>query len=256
VAAGRALLGGRFGDAGRRLVIEERLQGTEASLFFACDGRDARLLPHARDHKRLGDDDVGPNTGGMGSISPNPMIDSRAIERVRREIVEPTLEALTGSGAPYRGFLYAGVMLTQDGPRVLEFNVRLGDPEAQAILPRLLPGGFLAICEATARGRLAQLKIDIDPRPTCAVVLAASGYPDEPRKGDLIDIEGDLSTGDRWLDHAGTRRDESGLITSGGRVAAVVARAGDAAGARQNAYEGVERVRFAGKHFRTDIGRM
>ncbi|MFC1610604.1 phosphoribosylamine--glycine ligase [Myxococcota bacterium] len=254
VQVGRELLDGRFGDAGKAVVLEERLEGTEASLFFACDGRDAVLLPHARDHKRLLDDDEGPNTGGMGAISPNPLIDDAIIERATRQIIEPTLSGLEEAGSPFRGFLYAGLMLTRDGPRVLEFNVRMGDPEAEAVLPRLMPGGFLDVCLAAARGTLQDLRIDFDPRATCVVVLAASGYPDSPRKGDTITIDASFETEDRWLDQAGTLDKEGELVTSGGRVAAVVARGDKAAQARKLAYEGVELVHFDGKHVRTDIG--
>jgi len=254
VAVGRELLDGKHGDAGRIVVLEERLVGTEASLFYACDGKDAVVLPHARDHKRLHDHDEGPNTGGMGAISPNPLIDAATEERVRREVITPTLAALAARGSPFRGFLYAGLMLTSSGPRVLEFNVRLGDPEAQAILPRLPAGKLLDICSAAATGALAGVEVEEDARATCCVVLAADGYPEKPRKGDPISLYGDLETADRWLDHAGTSMKDGTLVTSGGRVAAVVARANDADSARRLAYDGVEQVRFAGKQVRTDIG--
>ena len=254
VEIGRELLDGKHGDAGRVIVLEERLVGTEASLFYACDGAQALALPHARDHKRLHDQDQGPNTGGMGAVSPNPSIDTRTEARVRREVIEPTLAALTERGTPFRGFLYAGLMLTETGPRLLEFNVRLGDPEAQVILPRLPPGGFADICRSAARGNIARLGYDEDPRTTCCVVLAAEGYPESPRQGDPISLHAGFDTPDRWLDHAGTACHDGVLVTSGGRVAAVVARAEDAESARRLANEGVGLVRFRGKHVRTDIG--
>lgn len=254
LAVGRELLDGKHGDAGRVVLLEEWLVGTEASLFYACDGKDAVVLPHARDHKRLHDHDEGPNTGGMGAISPNPLIDAAMEEQVRREVVTPTLAALAARDTPFRGFLYAGLMLTDTGPRVLEFNVRLGDPEAQVILPRLPDGSFLNICRAAASGTLGDIRVDEDPRTACCVVLAAGGYPENPRKGDPISLYGGLETNERWLDHAGTTRMNDSLVTSGGRVAAVVARGADADTARRLAYEGVDLVRFDGKHVRTDIG--
>ncbi len=251
---GRELLDGKLGDAGKVIVLEERLVGTEASLFFACDGKTAIALPHARDHKRLNDGDQGPNTGGMGAISPNPMIDSHWVATVKQSIIDPILAALAQAHAPFVGFLFAGLMLTKDGPKVLEFNVRLGDPEAQAVLPRLMPGNLLKICQAAATGKLAEVEVKVDPRPTCAIVIAATGYPDSPRKGDLIAVDGEFATADRWLDHAGTKQMDEGLVSTGGRVAAVVARGANAAMARELAYAGVELVALADKHFRRDIG--
>jgi phosphoribosylamine--glycine ligase len=254
IEAGAALLGGSLGDAGRFVVLEERLAGVEASLFFACHGTDAVALPHARDHKRLQDGDEGPNTGGMGAISPNPLIDEATETRVRDEIVLPTLDALATRGTPYSGFLFAGVMLTESGPRLLEYNVRLGDPEAQAILPRIGPGQLAELCMATARGNLGRFRLDVDPRPTCAIVVAAEGYPGAVRKGDRIQIQDSLHTDDRWFDHAGTRRDGPDLLTHGGRVAAIVARAQTADAAREYAYAGVDLVTFDGMQLRRDIG--
>jgi phosphoribosylamine--glycine ligase len=236
------------------VILEERLVGTEASLFYACDGTEAVPLPHARDHKRLRAGDRGPNTGGMGAISPNPLIDAGTQERVAEEIVRPTLAALADRGTPFRGFLYAGLMLTNSGPRVLEFNVRLGDPEAQAILPRLQDGVFARLCHAAAAGALAGFEVKEDPRPTCCVVLAAQGYPEKPRKGDVVTIDPALEGADRWLDHAGTTMRDDTLVTNGGRVAAVVARAADAESARRHALQGVELARFDGMQWRADIG--
>jgi phosphoribosylamine--glycine ligase len=249
-----ALLAGRLGDAGRRVVLEERLVGTEASLFYACRGTEAIPLPHARDHKRLRDGDRGPNTGGMGAVSPDPVVDD-ALERVVREtIVGPTLEELARSGIPFSGFLFAGLMLAADGPRLLEYNVRLGDPEAQAILPRVAGGDLLEVCRWVAGLRPNRPAVAFDPRPVCAVVVAADGYPEAPRRGDTIHIDPLLEGPDRWFDHAGTRLVEGTLTTAGGRVGAVVARADTAAAARSAAYEGVDLVTFAGKNFREDIG--
>ncbi|MEM6730030.1 MAG: phosphoribosylamine--glycine ligase [Myxococcota bacterium] len=249
-----ALLRGSMGDAGAKVVLEERLEGTEASLFFACSGTDAVELPNARDHKRLLDEQRGPNTGGMGAVSPNPELDANTRAIVSTAIVRPTLQALKERGTPFVGFLYVGVMLTAEGPKLVEFNVRLGDPEAQCILPRLRPGTFLELCRRTATGELSGFSIDWDERPTVAVVLSTDGYPSSPRKGDVIELASELENDDRWLDHAGTRLEGKAIVTSGGRVAAVVARGSTVEDARARAYDGVGRVRFNGMHTRSDIG--
>lgn len=248
------ILDGRFGPAGGKVVLEERLTGIEASLFFACRGDRVIVLPHARDHKRLLAGDRGPNTGGMGALSPSPIVDDALIETAVATMVRPTLEALDARGSPFAGFLFAGLMLTDDGPRLLEFNVRLGDPEAQAVLPRLGPGVFAQVCRWVAGLEDAPPIVEEDPRPVCAVVLASAGYPDDPRRGDAITVHPDLATPDRWLVHAGTRLAEGDLVTDGGRVAAVVARGDTAEGARSAAYEGVSLVRWEGMMYRTDIG--
>ncbi len=251
---GEALLGGRLGDAGKRLVLEERLAGVEASLFYACHGINAVALPHAKDHKRIGEGDTGLNTGGMGAVSPNPIITPELQERVTNTIVAPTLRALADDGTPFVGFLFLGLMLTDHGPKLLEYNVRLGDPEAQAILPRLADGELLRLCVATAAGELSGLKLVQRNEATCAVVLAAAGYPATPNKGDAITIAPELDNADRWLIHAGTRRHGDSLATCGGRVAAIVARGATIDAARAQAYAGVDAVTFNGMHFRRDIG--
>lgn len=249
-----ALLGGSLGDAGRTVVLEERLQGTEASLFYAADGTELVLLPDARDHKRLGEGDQGPNTGGMGAVSPNPDLDPDLVTEATERIVLPVLRTLEAEGARYRGFLYAGLMLTAAGPRLVEFNVRLGDPEAQAVLPRLGAGDLLDLCRRVATGELAGYSPRIDPRPTCAVVVASAGYPGAARRGDPIAVDQGIEDVDRWIDHAGTARQGGELVTAGGRVAAVVARAASAAEARRRAYAGVAGIRWPGMVFRGDIG--
>lgn len=253
-ATARELLAGSLGDAGKTVVLEERLVGTEASIFFACDGKTALALPHAQDHKRVGDGDTGPNTGGMGAVSPNPLVTDAVVAEVRAKMVDPVLALLEAEGAPFVGFLFVGVMLTGRGPQLLEYNVRLGDPETEAVLPRLEDGEFQRLCVAMTQQRLSELTLVVDPRPTCAIVLAAHGYPDAPRKGDAITVDAALATPDRWLDHAGTKLDVDVLRTSGGRVAVVVARGGDAVAARALAYEGAALVCFDGMHYRRDIG--
>jgi len=250
----RRLLDGVLGSAGATVVLEERLEGVEASLFYACRGTDAVALPHARDHKRLGDGDRGPNTGGMGAVSPNPIVDAGLERAVAETIVGPTLQAMVRRGAPFTGFLYAGLMLTTAGPMLLEYNVRLGDPEAQAILPRLAKGEFLEVCRWVAGLRHDAPALRFDRRPTCAVVVAADGYPASPRRGDPITIDPGIEDADRWFLHAGTAIENGALVTAGGRVGAVVARGATARRARQHAYAGVDLVTFAGKTVRHDVG--
>ncbi len=241
-------------DAGGVVVLEERLSGTEASLFYACCGEDAVELPNARDHKRLLDGQQGPNTGGMGAISPNPELDEASRTRVRADIVEPTLRKLVERNTPFRGFLYVGVMLTADGPQLVEFNVRLGDPEAQCVLPRIADGQFLELCRRVARDELAGFSLDIDPRPTVAVVVTADGYPRSARSGDVIEISPDIEGPNRWIDQAGTGEQTGRLVTKGGRVAALVSRGQTPQEARAHAYQGVAGIRFNGMHYRNDIG--
>lgn len=254
---GKELLDGRLGAAGRVLVLEERLHGVEASLIFACHGEQAVALPSARDYKRLRDGERGPNTGGMGAVSPSPAVSGALQAEVRATIVAPLLHALARRGTPYVGFLYVGLMLTAHGPRLLECNVRLGDPEAQVILPRLRPGEFLRLCRALAAGRLEGLTLTTEPAAACAVVLAAAGYPAQPQphSAQPLRIDPALHTPDRWLIHAGTRRDEGGALrASGGRIAAVVARGTSIAEARARAYEGVDLVHGEALIHRRDIG--
>ena len=251
---GHELLDGKLGEASKELLLEERLFGIEASLFFACNGREAVALPHARDHKRLNDNDEGPNTGGMGAISPNPIITDKLLEGIVESTIQPTLKALDDNDASFVGFLFAGFMLTKDGPKLLEYNVRLGDPEAQAILPRLEDGEFLRLCLATAKGNLEGFKLEVRDDHTCAVVVTAAGYPDATRKGDSISVGEELESENRWLIHAGTKLEDATLLTNGGRVAAIVARAPSTQEAITQSYDGLPSVKFDGKHYRTDIG--
>jgi len=257
---GRQLLDGALGPAGRRLVLEERLSGPEVSLFFACHGTSYVALPSARDHKRLQAGDVGPNTGGMGAVSPSPAIAPTFVERAGSIFVAPTLQALMQRGTPFVGFLYVGLILTTGGPRLLEFNVRLGDPEAQAILPRLAPGELLRLCTATAAPQsagLAALRLKTLPGATCAVILAAPGYPDEPRLGGTITLDaGRLQQAGVTLFHNGTRRvaGTPTLQVSGGRVLTVVGHGADLAAARRCAYRGAAAIDFPGMQRRDDIG--
>jgi phosphoribosylamine---glycine ligase len=248
---GLQLLRGSLGEAGKTLVLEERLVGTEASLFFACIGTEFVALPSAQDHKRLNDGDQGPNTGGMGAISPNPVITQAVQTYVESNIVKPTLQALVQAGTPFSGFLFVGLMLTEKGPMLIEFNVRLGDPETQAILPRFAEGEFLQLTQGLAQGKLQPPQIQ--NTSTCAIVLSAAGYPEKPRHGDPIEIAAAIDTHTAVL-HAGTKVQNGVLVTQGGRVLTVVAEGPDLMTAQKRAYAGVEHVQFFGKHFRRDIG--
>ena len=253
-AAIREAFAGRFGSAGEQLVLEERLQGPEVSVFALCDGKRIVLLPPAQDHKRLEEGDRGPNTGGMGAYAPAPLLDAEGLELVRQTVLEPTVQALRQRGIDYRGVIYAGLMLTANGPQVIEFNCRFGDPECQTLMPLLGPE-LGQVLQACALGRLDLAPtLQIAERCSACVVAAAAGYPESPRKGDAIAI-GFNNDGERQLFHAGTRRNDNGtLVTSGGRVLAVVAQGDDFDAAFANAYRNLDQVQFAGITYRRDIG--
>ena len=253
------LSGAAFGDAGRTVVIEEGLDGSECSLLVLCDGRDVRALVPAQDFKRVGDDDAGANTGGMGAYAPMESLGAGRVEELMSSILAPTLAELGARGIDYRGVLYAGVMLTSRGPRLLEYNVRFGDPEAQVLAP-LYGAGLLELLSATGEGRLA----GVDARARgCAVtvVLASRGYPEAPVTGDAIaglGADGQLAEPLEGVVvfHAGTRRGGDGVFrTAGGRVLAVTGVADSLAEARRRAYAGASLVTFEGKVQRTDIAR-
>ncbi len=249
----RAMLGDRqFGDAGRTVVIEAFLEGEELSVFAVTNGRDVRLLPAAQDHKRIGEGDTGPNTGGMGAYAPVAIATAGLLARVEREVLLPTLRELERRGAPYRGVLYAGLMVHPDGtPNVVEFNCRFGDPETQVVLP-LVAGGLTALLDAAARGEpLPELALRDGAALT--TVLASAGYPESSRKGDAITIPDDLPAG-VTVYHAGTARSDGALVTAGGRVLAVTAVGADIGEAHRLSRDAAERITFAGKQYRRDIG--
>ncbi|HMK63777.1 MAG TPA: phosphoribosylamine--glycine ligase [Acidimicrobiales bacterium] len=246
------LSGAAFGDAGRMVVVEEGLSGVECSLLALCDGRNAVPLPLSQDFKRLEDGDDGPNTGGMGAYSPVPTVGHDMVDRVMDEIVEPTVAALRRHGIDYRGVLYAGLMLTDDGPKVLEYNVRFGDPEAQVVLPRVDEDLTGLLAEA-ASGRL---RTEPHPAPLAAVcvVLASPGYPTSPRTGEMIDgLERAAEVPGVTVLHAGTAFDRGRLVSAGGRVLSVVAVADELSSARARAYEGVSHIDWPSMCFRRDI---
>jgi phosphoribosylamine--glycine ligase len=243
-----------LGDAGAALVLEERLEGEEASFHVVCDGTVAIPLAAAQDHKRVADGDRGPNTGGMGAYAPAPVVTHDVRERVMREVVQPTLRGMAAEGAPFRGVLFVGLMIHQGVPRVLEFNVRFGDPEAAVLLPTY-GGSLFGLLDAAARGDLSSVRPAPSRGAALAVVMAAAGYPGKPRTGDRIDgLEAPLEPG-VFVRHAGTARGPDGeLVTSGGRVLAVGACADRLDEAARAAYAAVERIRWAGEHHRRDIG--
>ncbi len=243
---------GGFGSAGSRVVIEEYLSGPEVSVFAVSDGTDAITLEPARDYKRLLDGDEGPNTGGMGSYSPVELPDS-LVEQVRQEIILPVLRTMAADGNPYIGFIYAGLVLTPEGPKVIEFNARLGDPETQVVLPRLQTD-LVEMIEAALAGRISSVDLSWSARAAVNVVLAAGGYPDSPRSGDRI-TGLPVADDDVLVFHAGTTRDDAGrLVTSGGRVLSVVGMGDSVADASGRAYAAMEGIRFEGKQHRSDIG--
>ncbi len=247
------LVSNKLGAAGARVVIEECLQGEEASFIVLSDGAHALALATSQDHKRLRDGDQGPNTGGMGAYSPAPVVTPQVHARVMREIILPAIAGMASDGVPYTGFLYAGLMIDKAGnPKTLEFNCRLGDPETQPILLRL-KSDLLELLDAAVEGRLDAAEADWDRRCALGVVLAAHGYPEEPRTGDRIDGL-PKPTLDCRVFHAGTRAEGKGVVTNGGRVLCVTALGDNLRAARSRAYEAVEAIRFAGMQYRKDIG--
>lgn len=255
-AALRAMLVDRVhGGAGARVVVEERLEGPEASCICFTDGERVRLLAAAQDHKRIFDGDRGPNTGGMGAFSPTPNVTPAVAGMVERDVLLPAVRELARRGRPFRGALYAGLMLTPRGPRVLEFNARLGDPETQPILLRMASDVVPALL-ASARGDLSAAEIAFDPRAAVGVVLAAEGYPGDVARGDAIDgLDGPFDEGVQVF-HAGTAADAAGrVVTSGGRVLTVCALGRDLDDAAARAYAAAGRIRFRGMQYRKDIGK-
>ena len=250
-AISAAMEAGAFGEAGRRIVLEERMTGREVSVHAFCDGDSAVPMAFACDYKRVYDGDRGPNTGGMGVYSPPGFVDAALAERIRLDIVEPTVQALREAGSPYTGTLYPGLMITDAGPRVVEYNCRFGDPETQALMPRL-HSDLLEIMLAAVHGRLADADIRWQDNAVVGVVLASGGYPGSYQTG--LPIEGlDTLDEDVRVFHAGTRPADGRVVTAGGRVLTVVASGATLAEARARVYDNVPRIRFAGVHYRTDI---
>lgn len=252
-AAIRAVLGGQHGEAGHRIVVEERLEGEELSVIALVHGEQIVTLAPSQDHKRAYDGDLGPNTGGMGAYSPAPRGTLELMRSVEETCLRPVAEVMAARGTPFFGVLYAGLMLTSDGPKVLEYNVRFGDPETQAILPRLREDAF-ELFLSVAEGRLVERPVEFSPQAAVTVVLAAEGYPASARKGDPIEglDQADAMDGVTVF-HAGTRRDGDRILTAGGRVLGVTALGDDLAAAVELAYQAVEKIRWPGMHYRKDI---
>jgi len=252
---GDMLKGEVFGSAGRRVVIEEFMEGEEVSVFAVTDGDDFVLLSPAQDHKRVGEGDTGPNTGGMGAYAPAPIFDHELEELVLKEIVVPTIQGMKNDGSPYKGFLYVGLMITSEGPKVVEYNCRMGDPETQVVLP-LLKSDFVKLMMAVATGTVSTSEIALSSDYAACVVLASSGYPDNYEKG--LEISGLEKNGedDMLVFHAGTKKDEKGrYLTNGGRVLAATGRGQDLPSAIERAYTCIQNISFTGAFYRRDIGK-
>lgn len=242
-----------FGAGGDRIIIEECLQGPEASVLAVCDGKHFLVLPCARDHKRIFDDDMGPNTGGMGAFSPNPLVTAEVLDQIITRIIEPAIRGMYQEANPFKGVLYAGLMLTTDGPKALEFNVRFGDPETQCILPRLqsdIVDIFLAACD----GRLHELKVKWDERSCACIVIASGGYPGKYQSGFTISGLDDIKDENTFVFHAGTKNDGGALVTGGGRVLGVASLGRNLEVAKAQAYNAVDKIHFDHMFFRRDIG--
>lgn len=245
---------GRFGDAGRRIVVEEKLEGEELSVHAIVDGHSVYVLESSQDHKRVGDGDTGPNTGGMGAYSPAPIATDEVLREIESEILVPVLDALVRRDIHYRGVLYAGLMLTAGGPKVLEFNCRFGDPETQAMLPRMKTS-LLDVAEACLDGRLDGLSLEWDPRPAVCVVMASGGYPGSYQRGITIGgLDAAAAIADAFVYHAGTTTLDGRVVTNGGRVLGVTALGDTIQAAQDRAYQAIDCIRFDGGFCRRDIG--
>ncbi len=244
-----------FSSAGDRVVVEEALVGEEASFLTFCDGKDYALLPSAQDHKPVGEGDTGPNTGGMGAYSPAPILPKEDYEKTAKLVIEPILKYLAAKGEPFKGILYAGLMFTEKGPMVLEYNVRFGDPECQPLLMRL-ESDLAEIMLACVEGRLSEVEVKVRPEPSLCVVMAADGYPASgyPKGMEISGIDHADQVEGVKVFQAGTRLEEGRILSSGGRILGVTALGRDLAQAKDRAYQAVERIKFENSYYRRDIG--
>jgi len=245
------LVNKKFGEASAKVLIEEFLSGIELSVFVLTDGNDYVILPEAKDYKRIGEGDTGPNTGGMGAVSPVIFADKVFMKKVEDQVVKPTINGLKKEGIPFKGFVFIGIMNVGSNPYVIEYNVRMGDPETQAVMPRI-KNDLVDLFVATAKGELKGKKIEINPQPAVAVVLVAGGYPEEYKKGDLI--KGLEKTNEGLVFHAGTKTRHEDTLTDGGRVMAVTGMGESLAKAREKAFAGVAHIQWDGLYYRKDIG--
>jgi len=242
-----------FGPAGDKIIVEDKLLGEEASILAFVDGRNIYVMESSQDHKPIGDGDTGPNTGGMGAYSPAPVVTEEIMSQITREILVPVVDSMNRNGTPYKGVLYAGIMITPAGPRVLEFNVRFGDPETQPILMRL-KSDLLQVCLAVCKGTLEDVTLQWDPRPAVCVVMASGGYPDNYQKGKKITgLDEAEQIQDVIVFHAGTKTQNGDIVTDGGRVLGVTALGQTIADAKIRAYQAVEKIKFEGAYYRRDI---
>jgi phosphoribosylamine--glycine ligase len=245
------LVNKKFGEASTKVLIEEFLNGIELSVFVLTDGKDYVILPEAKDYKRIGDDDTGPNTGGMGAVSPVSFANKAFMKKIDELVVKPTISGLQKEGIAYNGFIFIGIMNVGGNPYVIEYNVRMGDPETQAVMPRI-KNDLVELFVATAKGELKNQKIEIDPNPTVAVVLVSGGYPDEYEKGKVISgLDKDHTA---LVFHAGTKQADKQILTDGGRVLAVTGKGESLTHAREQALAGVAFIEWDGLYFRKDIG--
>jgi phosphoribosylamine--glycine ligase len=251
LAIDEMIINKKFGSASSKISVEECLKGDELSVFAICDGENYKIINSAQDHKRIFDSDRGPNTGGMGAYAPTPLFDEKLREKVEKKIIKPTLRAMSDKGHPFKGFLYVGLMMENNEPYVIEFNVRLGDPEAQVLIP-LIKSSFLEIILSSINGNLDSLEIDLDDCYAVTVVLASNGYPDLYKKG--MKISGLEKIKDEIVFHAGTKIENNNLIASGGRVLNVIGMNKNLKSAIDTAYSLIEKINFDNKYFRKDIG--
>lgn len=245
------MLGGKFGEAGNRVVIEEFLDGIEFSVFVLTDGKEYIMLPQAKDYKRIGEGDTGLNTGGMGAVSPVPFVDEQLMEKVRERIVEPTVKGLSAEGMDYKGFVFFGLIRVQNEPYVIEYNVRMGDPETEVVIPRI-ESDLVDLLEATAKGELANANVEIAEQYATTVMAVSEGYPGSYEKGKRI--TGLEKIANSTVFHAGTKTNESGIVTNGGRVMAITSMGDTMQQALEKSYDSLKEVCYEGIAFRTDIG--
>lgn len=249
------MLDKQFGDAGNEIVIEEFMTGREVSVLAFCDGKTIRCMTSAQDHKRAKDGDKGLNTGGMGTFSPSPFYTKEVEEFCEKYVYQPTMDAMASEGRPFTGILFTGLMLTEDGPKVLEYNARFGDPEAQVVLPRM-KNDMIEVMEACIDGKLSDITLEFEENAAVCVVLASDGYPEKYEKGfEIKGLDKFKNQDDYYVFHAGTKFDGDRIVTNGGRVLGVVAKGDDLKAARKNAYEAAEWIDFENKYKRNDIGK-
>jgi phosphoribosylamine--glycine ligase len=253
LAAEKMMCDKTFGSAGDKVIIEDKLLGEEASILAFVDSRNIYVMESSQDHKPIGDGDTGLNTGGMGAYSPAPVVTEALMDQITREILVPAVDGMNRNGTPYKGVLYVGIMITAAGPRVLEFNVRFGDPETQPILMRL-KSDLLSVCLAVCEGKLDEVSLEWDPRPAVCVVIASGGYPGDYEKGKIITgLDEAEQIEDVVVFHAGTAAKDGDIVTNGGRVLGVTALGETVAKAKARAYKAVDKIKFDGAYWRRDI---